>query len=231
VALTVETGQHDDPAAVDRAEAAVWIAVASAGLLPEELAPEVAEARRLLKRDAGHLPRALEMREKRDVEEGDGFAMAPGYVNFQPVREGEVVARDAQGDVAVGEGGRLLMPLYQEQGEDGFFLVREFRPFWMGVSVAMRRARLSRVAHWLPGVRRVRGSDDEVEIDKRVARFYARQLFHLLGFRQMEDSGTRLIMRRRRFDESRYVSRPPAPVPIRGADGSGHEGRRPKSPE
>jgi len=165
------------------------------------------------------------MREKRDLVEGDGFVMAPGYVNFQPVVAGEVVARDAHGDVAVAEGGRLLMPLYQEQGEDGFFLVREFRPFWMGVSFAMRRAGLSRIAHWLPGVRRVQGSTDEVEIDKRVARFYARQLFHLLGFRQMEDSGTRLIMRRRRFDESRFVSRPPAPVPIRGREEAGGEDR------
>lgn len=221
VAVTVETGQHDEPASVDRAEAAVWIALVSAGILPERLVPEAADARKLLRRAAGHLPRALEMRQKKDVHDGDGFVMQPGYTNFQRVRPGEVVAHDAGGPVAVAEGGRLLMPLYQEQGEDGYFLVREFSPFWMGVSLALRRASLSRYVHLLPGVVRVEGSPDEVVVDKRVARFFARQLMHLLGFRELEDAGEKLVMRRRPFDESRYLKRPPRPEPLEpGESGS-----------
>lgn len=219
VALTVETGQHDEPASVDRAEAAVWIALVSAGILPERLVPEVTEARDLLRRAAGHLPRALEMRQKRDVLDGDGFVMRPGYSNFQRVRAGEVVAHDAAGPVAVAEGGRILMPLYQEQGEDGYFLVREFSPFWMGVSLAMRRAGLSRYVHLLPGVSPVEGSPDEVVVDKRVARFYARELMRLLGFRQLEDEGDKLVMRRRPFDEERYLKRPPLPEPLEPDEG------------
>ncbi|NNF12409.1 MAG: hypothetical protein HKN72_04270 [Gemmatimonadetes bacterium] len=214
VAVTLESGQHDEPAAVDRAEAALWIAVVSAGLLPEHAVPEVVQARKRLEIDVEHLPRALEMRQKRDVHDGDGFVMVPGYANFDPVEAGEVVARDAKGDVVVEEDGRLLMPLYQEQGEDGFFLVREFSPFWMRASVAMRQLGLSRVVTWLPGVSRRGDNPDEVVVDKRIARFFARQLFHLLGFRQLEDAGDRLVMRRRRFDEGRYLRRPPRPAPI-----------------
>lgn len=214
IALTIETGQHDEPESVDRAEAAIWIALVSAGLLPERLVPEATEARKLLARDSMNVPRALEMRYKRDVEPGDGFVMAPGYRNFQRVREGDVVARDAAGEVILRESGRMLMPLYQEQGEDGFFLVREFLPFWMGVSVVLRRAGVSRFAHWLPGVRRMEGSGDEVIVDKRIARFFARQLFHLLGYRQLEDAGSKLVMRRRRFDEGRYLDHPPEPRPL-----------------
>jgi len=214
IAITVETGQHEEPEAIDRAEAAVWIAIVSSGLLPERLVPEATVARKLLRKASGHLPRALEMRYKRDVVDGDGFVMAPGHTNFQEVKEGRVVARDIGGDIVVQESGRLLMPLYQEQGEDGFFLVREFSPFWMTLSVALRRARVSRVAHWLPGVHRVRGNGDEVVVDKHVARFFARQLFHLLGFRQLEDAGDRLVMRRRPFDEGRYLRQAPAPTAL-----------------
>ena len=214
VALTIETGQHDEPESIDRAEAAIWIALVSAGLLPERLVPEATEARKLLARDSQHVPRALEMRYKRDVEPGDGFVMHPGYRNFQIVREGDIVARDTEGEVVLRESGRVLMPLYQEQGEDGFFLVREFPPFWMGVSLIMRQFRISRIAHWLPGVSRVEGSPDEVVVDKRIARFFARQLFHLLGYRQLEDAGSRLVMRRRRFDEGRYLEHPPTPRPL-----------------
>ncbi len=214
VAVTVETGQHDEPAAVDRAADALWIAVVAAGLLPEHQVPEVVEARRRLQSDVEHLPRALEMRHKRDVHDGDGFVMEPGYSNFDPVRAGEVVAHDARGDVVVEEDGRLLMPLYQEQGEDGYFLVREFSPFWMRASVAMRKMGLSRIVTWLPGVKRSGDNPDEVVVNKRIARFFARQLFHLLGFRQMEDAGDRLVMRRRPFDEGRYLRRPPSPEPL-----------------
>ncbi len=217
VSITVETGQHDEPAAVDRAEAAVWIAVEASGLLPGRLVPEATDARKRLRRDAGHLPRALEMRYRHPLEDGDGFAMDPGYSNFQPVGRGQVIARDARGDIRVEEGALLLMPLYQEQGEDGFFLVREFLPFWMHVSYVLRRIGISRFAHLLPGVRRLDGDEDEVVVDKRVARFFAKQLFHLLGFRQLEDAGSRLVMRRRRFDEARYLESMPHPAPLRPA--------------
>jgi len=216
VALTVETGQHDEPEAVDRAEAAIWIAVVRSGLLPERLVPEATAARKRLERDSAGVPRALEMRQRHDVEIGDDFRMTPGYRNFQGVSEGDVVARDGEGDVVLEESGRLLMPLYQDQGEDGFFLVREFLPFWMSVSVVMRRAGLSRITHWLPGVRRVSGTRDEVIVDKRIARFFARQLFHLLGFRQLEDAGHDLVMRRRRFDEGKYLKTPPVPRSLDG---------------
>lgn len=211
VALTVETGQHDEPESIDRAEAALWIGLVEAGLLTEEQAPEVVTARALLQRDSAHVPHVMEMRYKCDVEPGDGFVMHPGYYNFQAVSEGEHVADDADGPVMLSEGGRLLMPLYQEQGEDGFFLVREVRPFWMSVSRVMRTLGFARFAVWLPGVRRRPGSTDEVVVDKRIARFFARQLFHLLGFRQVEDAGHQLIMRRRSFDERKYVTRPPDP--------------------
>jgi succinylglutamate desuccinylase len=211
VAITVETGQHTEPAAVDRAEAAIWVGIVAAGLLPDDLVPQVGEARRRLRRDTGHLPRALEVRYRRKMVEGDGFAMEPGYSNFQWVERGETIARDNDGLVVAGEDARLLMPLYQEQGDDGFFLVREFRHFWMHASYILRRAGASRYAHWLPGVRRVPDTDDELVADKRIARLFARHLFHLLGFRQLEDAGSTIVFRRRPFDEARYLASPPLP--------------------
>jgi len=112
------------------------------------------------------------------------------------------------------------MPLYQDQGEDGFFLVREFSSFWMSVSHLMRRVGLSPVAFWLPGVKRVAGSTDEVIVNKKIARFFARQLFHLLGFRQLEDAGSSLVMRRRRFDEGCYLRELPVPTSLETPPGS-----------
>lgn len=211
VAVVFESGQHFEPDAVDRAAAGVWISVATARLLPENRLPMLAEGRKALQRDAAGLPRALEMRYRHDIDPSDEFRMDPGYENFQPVDEGQVLARDSDGDVTVSETSRILMPLYQKQGEDGFFLVREFSSFWLRVSYVMRRVRLERLAHWLPGVTRDRHEPDTLHVNKHVARWFAKQLFHLLGFRELDDSGEHLVMRRRRFDEARFIAAGPTP--------------------
>jgi succinylglutamate desuccinylase len=205
VGAVYETGQHVEGAAVDRAEAGVWIALQAAGVFAEGRLPEATVGRKLLQREANGIPRVLEMRYRHDIRPEDGFCMEPGYKNFEPVVQGQVVARDVRGDVRVGETGRLLMPLYQEQGQDGFFLIREFRPFWLFVSQVLRRMRVDRVAHWLPGVQRDPSLPDAVVVNKGVARWYALQLFHLLGYRRHEDAGPRLVLGRRRYDEARYV--------------------------
>jgi hypothetical protein len=197
VALTVETGQHDAPESVDYAEAAIWVALKALGMLPGELTEAALEGERELRRASAHLPPALEMRYRHPVRAGDRFQMRPGYRNFDRVARGEVLARDVRGDVEAPESARLLMPLYQDQGEDGFFLVRRFSPFWMTVSEVLRRARVDRIAPLLPGVRSVPGDPDAVTINRRVARLFAKQLFHLLGFRRVEEAGPRLLMRRR----------------------------------
>lgn len=211
VAMAFESGQHREAEAVDRAEAALWISLETAGVLRTDRVPEVVRGRKLLHRTGNGLPRVLEMRYRHDVAEGDGFEMEPGYRNFQPVAAGEVVAHDRSGPVSVYYRSRMLMPLYQEQGEDGFFLVREFHPFWLHASYLLRRLGADRVAHWLPGVRRDPEHADIVWVDKRVARWYAVQLFHLLGFRRKEHAGTKLVMARRRFDRAELVARGPEP--------------------
>ena len=91
------------------------------------------------------------------------------------------------------ETGRILMPLYQEQGEDGFFVVREFSEFWLWLSSALRRARIGRLAHWLPGVSRDPDRPGTVVVDRRVARWGALGAMRLLGFRRESDDGRKLL--------------------------------------
>jgi len=200
VALGFEGGQHGEPEAVDRIEAAVWVVVARSGLLPESGLAEVGPARRRLARDARPLPRVVEMRRRHEVRPGDRFRMRPGYRNFRPVSRGEVLAVDRTGEVRAPESGRLLMPLYQDQGDDGFFVVREIRPFWLHVSLLLRRLRVGRFVHWLPGIRRHPEREDALVVDPRVARLRVLDLLLLLGFRRRTEEDGRLIVTRRRFE-------------------------------
>ncbi len=123
--------------------------------------------------------------------------MTPGFSGFQKVEEGEPLARDQHGPVLARESALLIMPLYQEQGEDGFFLVRPVRDLWLKLSAAMRRLRLERHLHRLPGVRRHPERENAFIVDRRVARWLTLELFHLLGFRRVGPAGRFLIMTRR----------------------------------
>jgi hypothetical protein len=198
VTVAFESGQHQEDEAVDRAEAALWLMLAATGLLDTERYREtLAQAHRTLEEDHRHLPRALEMRYRHPVVPDDRFAMKDGYLNFQRVRKGEEVASDLDGPVLVPENARILMPLYQEQGKDGFFIVREFRPFWLRVSAVMRRMNLDRIVHWLPGIRRHPRDSQSLVVNRHVARWYALQVLHLLGFRRELDVGDVLVVQRR----------------------------------
>ena len=199
--LAFESGQHDEPRAVDRAEAAIWIMLAATGIAPEGGYPEMATSRKLLWQDTRTLPRVFEMRYRHPVLPGDDFVMREGFRNFQPITSGEALADDRGGPVHAPEDARLLMPLYQAQGTDGFFVVREFRPFWLHLSRALRVLRLNRIVHWAPGVRRHPDRPGAYLVNKRVARWYALQLLHLLGFRKYKEAGDFLILLERHHDD------------------------------
>jgi len=198
ITMGFESGQHQDPAAVDVAEAAVWVALEASGVLAAASRPEVEAARRLLDRvGSDGLPRVTEVRYRHAVTPNDGFTMLPGLSGFQSVTAGQVLAGDRDGDVLAPESGLMLMPLYQSQGNDGFFVVREIRPLWLRVSAGMRRLRLERMVHWLPGVERHPELPGTYVVDRRVARWFALEVFHLLGFRRHGRDGDKLVVSRR----------------------------------
>jgi predicted deacylase len=196
-AITFESGQHLEPEAVDRAEAGIWLLLAAAGLFPEGALPELAPARKLLVQAGRQLPRSLEIRYRHPVRSEDAFRMNPGWANFHRVRRGQVIAEDRSGPIRAPVTGRVLMPLYQPQGEDGFFMVREFHPFWLNLSRILRRARVDRAIHWFPGIRKDPERPGVLLVNRRIARWYALQLLHLLGFRRHRAEGEQLVVLRR----------------------------------
>ena len=194
VTVAFESGQHDEPRAVDRAEAAVWITMAATGVARAENLPHYLPALESLRRDSLHLPRAVEMRHRHAVRSDDAFRMKPGFRNFQRVTKGEVIATDRRGPVLAPESGRILMPLYQSQGEDGFFLIRPVRPFWLRLSAVLRRMHASRWMHWLPGVQRDPERPGSFLVDRKRARWYALEIFHLLGYRKQRLTEAQLVV-------------------------------------
>jgi len=200
VTVGVEAGHHAAGSSVDRLEAVLWLALLHAGLLPAEALPDADGHRRLLEEAGRGLPRLLEVRRRHAISSEDGFRMEPGFANFHPVAKGQLLARDEHGLVLAPESGRLLLPLYQGKGSDGFFIASEVRAFWLGLSTVLRRLRLGALLRLLPGVRRHPARRELLVVNTRVARWLAPETFQLFGYRKLRRADGELLVGRRRFD-------------------------------
>ncbi len=120
-----ECGQHREAYAVTRARAAIWLAMRAARLLPEAAVPEADHGHRVMRAARRKLSKVFTTVHRHPVAPEDRYRTRPGFRNFQRIRAGEIVGDDRHGEVPAPHSGRLLMPLYQELGDDGFFVVRE----------------------------------------------------------------------------------------------------------
>ncbi len=198
--IAFESGQHDAPTSVENAEAAIWIALETAGLIDGKKLGAPGRVLATLKASGAGLPRVTEVRYRHAIKAEDRFRMDPGYTNFKPVQKGQPLARDRRGPVRSPEEGRILMPLYQPLGDDGFFLVKGFNPFWLKLSAVLRRLQADSIVHWLPGVTRHPERRATYRVNRKIARWYALEIFHLLGFRRTEQDSKFLLVARRPHD-------------------------------
>jgi hypothetical protein len=194
--FAVEGGRHQHEDTPVNLEAVLWRLLVRLRLLRPgdvDLAPHEAQ----LARTSTGVPPIVEIVHRRALAEGSGFRMEPGFQNFSPVQKGKLLATDKTGPIHAPYDCRVLLPLYQEQGDDGFFLARPVRPFWLSVARWMRACGLPRVLPWLPGVRRDPADEHTLLVDRRVARWFTVEVFHLLGYRKERARGPVLAFSRR----------------------------------
>lgn len=72
-----------------------------------------------------HEPNIIRVLYRHEVKAHDLFHMKPGFDSFQPIDKGQLLAEDRSGEITAPIGGRIFMPLYQNIGDDGFFIVEE----------------------------------------------------------------------------------------------------------
>lgn len=122
ISVTFEAGQHNDPLSTRRAIAATINLLRSVGCVR----PEDVENRHdtLLINYSQTLPKVATLLNVHSIQPEDKFEMQPGFKNFQPIEAGELLAYDRSGPIFASADASILMPLYQKQGEDGFFLIK-----------------------------------------------------------------------------------------------------------
>ena len=199
VAIAFEGGTHASKDIERCHRAAILCALEAAGMVAEGVM-DIARERKRLQSMAEGLPEIVEILTRHATVPGDGFTMDPGWQSFESVKRGERLAEDHSGVLLAAHDGRMLLPRYQPQGNDGFFVARDVRPFWLWISALLRRLGAERALPLLPGVRRDPSDPRALRVDPARARYLVTQVFHLFGYRRAAQDGEQLVFIRRPDD-------------------------------
>ncbi len=121
-----EGGQIGSEKSIELHTYGLWQILTSSGIMDEthDLARHI-HYEELVGSLHSHNPKTVRVLHRHEVKQKDYFHMKPGFENFQRVERGELLAEDKKGLIHAPMNGYIFMPLYQNTGNDGFFIVEE----------------------------------------------------------------------------------------------------------
>lgn len=119
-----EAGQHDADSSLVNQEGIIWLVIAEAMELNfADIGGEPEMLQHFRKASKGQKTFSISYRH--NLESGDEFKMEPGFRNFDKVTKGQLLAVHNGEEVKSQWDAYIHMPLYQSQGNDGFFIIEE----------------------------------------------------------------------------------------------------------
>lgn len=196
VSFGFESGQHDALASIENHEAFIYLSMLYCGVL-ERNQNTFAVFNKKLKSASSVHQGFFEIYFRYQIAKEEKFEMLPGFSNFQSIKKGEPLSISNDKQIYSEDKALIFMPLYQKQGEDGYFKIRKIPTLFLWLSKVFRKGKLDRILPFLPGVRWSSKSKDELIVNKRIAFLFARQLLHLMGYRNKTYDNTHLIVKNR----------------------------------
>tara|TARA_R110002167_G_scaffold231328_1_gene436540 strand:- start:5593 stop:6798 length:1206 start_codon:yes stop_codon:yes gene_type:complete len=197
VSLGFESGQHTDVESVINGIAFIWLTLVFSGVLTPAEVPDYELHFKRLQEAVNMDMNFYEVMYRHALTKKDNFEMLPGFKSFQKVSKGEVVGIQNQVDVSVQKNAILFMPLYQKQGEDGFFLIRPIPDWALKLSRSFRKNKIDGWLTFLPGISWGDPGKESLLVNTSVAKFFAKSFFHLLGYRNRSVNKTHLLLHNR----------------------------------
>ncbi|MCL6261440.1 succinylglutamate desuccinylase/aspartoacylase family protein [Aquiflexum sp. TKW24L] len=183
VAIGFESGQHQDPEAVSNSVAFTYLTLVAAGVIGKSDLEDYDKYKMQLKNASNSVNDIFEVVYLHKITGMDVFKMLPGYESFQKINIGTHLATNNSEPVYASFDGMLFMPLYQNQGSDGFFIIRKIPAFALTLSAFLRKIKFDNLFTLLPGVKWEHRDKEILRVDLKVAKYMAKPFFHLLGYR------------------------------------------------
>ena len=193
-AIGFEAGRHEDMSSINRTEAFLKLYLHHVNIDPLDL-HRVHFYEGKMKDKSVIDDKYYEITYHHYVEDASKFKMKEGYLNFDRVQKGDLLAYYEQEPIYAPKEGLIFMPLYQAKGNDGFFILKGRSPFWLELSSIFRDSFINDYLHLLPGVEQE--GDESYTVNLEITRFFVKEIFHLLGYRVIKKDPRTLICYKR----------------------------------
>lgn len=197
VSIGFESGQHTEETAIKNSIAFIWLAMAFSGFLCWSKELNLKKQYTKLQNSAEGNTSFYEIIYRHPIDDIGEFKMMEGFKSFDEIDEGTPLALEDDAFVHAEKDTIIFMPLYQEQGEEGFFLIRKIPFLALALSAALRRIKFGALLHVLPGVSWANGEKDSLLVNTKTAHFFTKPFFHLLGYRYRVLDETHFAMNNR----------------------------------
>ncbi len=199
IALGFEGGQHVDERSVRTCEAFLWKALVHSKCLDRKQIKDFKQYESELANLCCSY-QFFDISFRYVLKPGERFEMRPGFENFERIEKHQYLAKSNGAEVQAHENGRIFMPLYQKLGEDGYFILQRVSWFWLKASLVARKWKINNFLRIIPGVQKDPENSFTLIVDPKIARFMAKEIFHLFGYRQQiyKDDKLHFIKRDRR---------------------------------
>lgn len=124
-AIVFEAGSHTDPASVTYHKSIIQLLLVGTGLMNQCDLEDFESIVNNLYHHSIHMQYVFEIIFRYGIKPGEKFKMRPGFQNFMKIEQGTALADNENGVIVAPLPGRIFMPLYQDKGNDGFFIINE----------------------------------------------------------------------------------------------------------
>ncbi|MCM4150294.1 aspartoacylase [Arenibacter sp. N53] len=194
LAVGFESGQHTARESVDNSIAFMWLTLVYSDALKRVDVKGFEGYYLQLQNSAMKNSSFYDIIYRHPIGSKDKFSMLPGFKSFDIVNKGKLLAEHNKKAVLALQKSNIFMPLYQSQGEDGFFLIRRVPKLALWLSAVLRKIRIPALLPILPGVSWADKKKGNLLVNERTARFLAKPLFHLLGYRNRQINKNEILM-------------------------------------
>lgn len=183
IAIGFEGGQHDNPQSVINMEAFIWKALVRSKCVKKTNISNYKKYKETFSNLCCKYD-FFEIIYRHHIKRGEDFKMNKGFINFEKINKNQILAQSNNKSIKAVSAGSIFMPLYQDLGEDGFFILNKISKFWMQCSIIARKLKINNFLRLIPGVHKDKENNYTLIVNPKVAKYLTKEIFHLFGYRK-----------------------------------------------
>lgn len=194
VSLGFESGQHDDLNSITNNVSFIFLSLVYSKVLEKKNVENYDAHYNTLMRESKQNQEIFEVVYLHRLLNGGNFKMKPNFKSFQNVKKGEQLATANNQSINSPYTAKIFMPLYQTKGYEGFFIIKKIHPFFLRLSEIIRKMKMDTLITLLPGITWMDKQKGILQVNLKVAKYLAKQIFHLFGYRNKQKNTTHMLL-------------------------------------